>query len=243
MTAMVTDGPLAEYRRLCEQRLEHLVPVREPLVLISQIQRSGGTLVSQLFDGHPQCHAHPHELTIGYPKSRHWPPLDLAAPDSWFDMLYEKYTQKHFRLGYRKPAQRPGSDQIDVFPFLFLPRLQRVIFDRCITERPMECRRDVLDSYFTSYFNAWLDNQSLYDRPKKAVTAFAPRMHTKRASLEGLFADYPDGGSSRSFAIRRHGSPRCECKRRRTRTWTRRCVAGCSRPPRHSRPRPALRDG
>ena len=30
------------------------MPVHEPLVLISQIQRSGGTLLSQLFDGDPE---------------------------------------------------------------------------------------------------------------------------------------------------------------------------------------------
>ena len=54
-----------EYRYLCQARLKHLVEVREPLVLISQIPRSGGTLLSQLFDGHPECHAHPGELEIG----------------------------------------------------------------------------------------------------------------------------------------------------------------------------------
>ena len=45
--------------RLC---LEHISPVNSPLALISQIQRSGGSLLSQLFDGHPEIHAHPHEL-------------------------------------------------------------------------------------------------------------------------------------------------------------------------------------
>ena len=44
------------------------MPVNQPLLLISQVQRSGGTLLSQLFDGHPQVHAHPHELKIGYPE-------------------------------------------------------------------------------------------------------------------------------------------------------------------------------
>ena len=73
-----------EYEALTELRSNHLVPVREPLVLISQIQRSGGTLLSQLFDGHPELHAHPSELKIGRPKFWHWPPLDLDRPDTWF---------------------------------------------------------------------------------------------------------------------------------------------------------------
>src|SRR5919198_369926 len=71
---------LEEYEALCRARLRHLVEVREPLVLVSQIQRSGGTLLSQLFDGHPQCHAHPGELHIGWPRKRYWPPLDLERP-------------------------------------------------------------------------------------------------------------------------------------------------------------------
>jgi Sulfotransferase family len=181
-----------EFATLCAQRIAHLVPVREPLVLVSQIQRSGGTLLSQLFDGHPECHAHPHELTIGHPKSRHWPRLDLKRPGTWYEMLVERHPREHFLQGYRKPAERPGSDEIDVFHFLFPPRLQREIFESVVASGVTRAR-DVLDAYFTSYFNAWLDNHNLYTRPKKAVTAFAPRFVTKEASVAGLFGDYPDG--------------------------------------------------
>jgi hypothetical protein len=182
-----------EYELLFGMRLRHLVPVREPLVLVSQIQRSGGTLLSQLFDGHPQCHAHPHELTIGFPKSQHWPPLDLGAPDEWFPMLYEKATQKHFRLGYAKTAEKADASADDFFPFLFPPRLQKAIFDACVGGAWIRTRRDVLDAYFTSYFNAWLDNQNLYTGPKRLVTAFAPRLAMKEGSVQRLFEDYPDG--------------------------------------------------
>jgi Sulfotransferase family len=182
-----------EHRTLCRQRIEHLVPVREPLVLVSQIQRSGGTLLSQLFDGHPECHAHPHELTIGHPKSRHWPRLDPEQPQRCFEALAERHPQEHFLRGYRKPAERPGSDEIDVFPFLFLPRLQKAIFDALVERKTVTRPRDVFDAYFTSYFNAWLDNHNLYTGPKKVVTAFAPRLITKEASVAGLLGDYPDG--------------------------------------------------
>ena len=51
----------------------------------------------------------------------------------------------------------------------------------------------MLDAYFTSYFNAWVDNQTLYAEPKRVVTAFAPDLHVKPRSLEGFFEDYPDG--------------------------------------------------
>jgi hypothetical protein len=184
-------GELEEYGELRRARLEHLVQVREPLVLVSQIQRAGGTLLSQLFDGHPECHAHPHELKIGYPREHNWPPLDLARPETWFELLFEKRSVKHFLEGYNKSAKRRHA--YDVFPFVFPPRLQKAIFDACLAAHPVESERDVLDCYFTSYFNAWLDNQNLYTGPKKVVTGFAPRMSMEPANLERFFAAYPEG--------------------------------------------------
>jgi hypothetical protein len=180
-----------EYRELCRVRLEHVVPVREPLVLVSQIQRSGGTLLSQLFDGHPECHAHPHELKIGYPRKSNWPPLDLARPESWFELLFEKRSLVHFLKGYRK---RPKQlTEYDVFPFLFLPRLQKAIFDACVAEWRPVGERGVLDCYFTSYFNAWLDNQNLYSGVKRVVTGFVPRLAMEPGNVERFFAAYPEG--------------------------------------------------
>jgi LPS sulfotransferase NodH len=186
------DGTgIEEYRQVCAVRLDHLVEVREPLVLISQIQRSGGTLLSQLFDGHPECHAHPGELHIGKPRKWDWPPLDLGRPESWFATLFEKPAYKAVRDGYAKPS-RPGLDH-DVFPFLFLPRLQKEIFEQCIRCWEIGAERDVLDAYLTSYFNAWLDNQNLYTRPKRVVTAFAARLSSDLRNVERFFSAYPTG--------------------------------------------------
>jgi hypothetical protein len=165
--------------------------VREPLVLISQIQRSGGTLLSQLFDGHPECHAHPGEIEIGHPKKYRWPPLDLARPETWFGVLFEKGAYKAMRDGYKKPS-RPWLEH-DVFPFLFSPSIQKEIFERCTGSRLIERERDVLDCYMTSYFNAWLDNQNLYTGPKKVVTGFAARLSMDLANVERFFHAYPDG--------------------------------------------------
>jgi hypothetical protein len=184
-------GELEEYRVLCRARVEHLVAVREPLVLVSQIQRSGGTLLSQLLDGHPECHADPFELKIGYPRKENWPPLDLARPDSWFELLFHARAVKLFVGGYAKQAKTEHA--LDRFPFLLLPRLQKAIFDACVAGGRVERERDVLDCYFTSYFNAWLDNQNLYAGPKRVVTGFTPRLAMDPANLERFFAAYPEG--------------------------------------------------
>jgi sulfotransferase family protein len=187
-------GEAEEYAALVRQRLEHLVAVEEPLVLCSQIQRSGGTLLSQLFDGHSECHAHPHEIKIGWPREANWPPLDLDRPGEWFERLFEKKALTHFVEGYQKRGAKVEGKtypSYDVFPFIFLPRLQKAIFDESAAEAKSE--RDVLNAYFTSYFNAWLDNQNLYTGPKKIVTGFTPRLAMDPENRDRFFAAYPDG--------------------------------------------------
>jgi hypothetical protein len=179
-----------EYRLLCRVRLEHTVRVREPLVLISQIQRSGGSLLSQLFDGHPQCHVYPNEIKIGHPNEWTWPPLDLDRPEQWFEILYHRRAAKDLQRGYRKSPLDAG---FDVFPFLFSPRLQKQLFERCRSSHAIGGERDVLDCYFTSYFNAWLDNHNLYTGPKRLVVGFTPRLAMQRENVERFFAAYPEG--------------------------------------------------
>ena len=178
-----------EYQSLARTRIEHAVPVREPLVLVSQIERSGGTLLSRLFDNHPECHAHPRDIEIGYPrKTRDWPPIDLDRPESWFEMLHEAHVGK-----YRRKGQWSSKRVAERVPFLFSMQLQRTIFETWVANGNVTSERDVLDCYFTSYFNAWLDNHNLYTGPKKVVTGFVPRLTPDLAQIERFFDDYPDG--------------------------------------------------
>ncbi len=106
-------------------------------------------------------------------------------------MLFEKRSVIHFLGSYDKSAKR--RNEYDVFPFLFLPRLQKAIFDACVAERRPGSEREVLDCYFTSYFNAWLDNHNLYTGPKRVVTGFTPRLAMEAGNVERFFAAYPDG--------------------------------------------------
>lgn len=76
---------------LYKNRIAHLVEITQPLVLISQVQRSGGTLLSQLFDSHFQCHVHPGELHIGNPNKTHWRPVFPGkTPDQMFDLFMRR---------------------------------------------------------------------------------------------------------------------------------------------------------
>jgi hypothetical protein len=190
--------PREEFEQLRKQRLEHPIEVRQPLLLISQVQRSGGTLLSQLFDAHPQIHAHPDELHIGYPREkRDWPRLDLRRePREWFDMLREPHVDRSLREGYRKYARKwlqYDDEQLETYPFMIIPSLQRRLFENCVERWGVKRQRDALDAYMTAYFNAWVDNRNLYAGPKRFVTAFSARLAMERPSRDGFFADYPDG--------------------------------------------------
>lgn len=80
--------------------------VDQPLILISQIQRSGGTLLSQLLDGHPECLAHPYELKWGRPEKWNWPEVDLTADArSQFDALDENWIKEFAALGLYGKAE------------------------------------------------------------------------------------------------------------------------------------------
>jgi hypothetical protein len=176
-------------------RAARLVEVRQPLVLVSQIQRSGGTLLSQLFDHHPQLHAHPHELHTGHPNKEAWPALDLARPSEWFHTLYERPAKRSFNEGYRKLVSLKATSEgvTEDFPFLFPPSAQKMLFDLCVAQWRPSSMRGVFDCYMTSYFNAWLDNRNLYEGDKRWVTAFAARLSHHPESVEGFFGTYPDG--------------------------------------------------
>jgi len=168
--------------------VEHTRPVTAPLALISQVQRSGGTLLSQLFDGHPELHAHPHELKIGYPTKYTWPKIDLSDnPNKWLETLFEYSVLSHFKKGYKKEKKRD-----DAFLFLFLPSVQREIFLHYLDSIDSLTLRDVFDGYMTSYFGAWLNNQNSYGK-KKFIIAFTARLAMSSDNMESFFEIYPDG--------------------------------------------------
>jgi len=193
----ILPTPGLEAAAVRRQRLEHVVTVDQPLVLISQANRSGGTLMAQLFTGHPECHVHPGEMHIGHPRKVDWPDLDLGArPDRWFRALSEDRVVQYAHSGFAKAGRAANRDKTTarqrVYPFLFMRRLQREIFRRAVAARTIERQRQILDAYFTSYFNAWLDYQGLY-QPKRYVVGFMPRLSSESASVERFFRDYPDG--------------------------------------------------
>jgi Sulfotransferase family len=179
----------SEYQYLMASCLKHARPITAPLALISQIQRSGGSMLSQLFDGHPEVHAHPHELKIGYPKKFAWPKLDLnEKPEKWFLLLFEDIVLTHMKEGYKKLKKEKITH-----PFAFLPDLQQQLFLNHLKSMDPVKPRDIYDAYMTSYFGAWLNNSNLHRGIKKFVVGFTPRFAMRRENMTGFFEIYPDG--------------------------------------------------
>jgi len=197
MKTKEADLPAAAKRIIFTNRIKSIESVQAPMILISQVQRSGGTLLSQLFDNHPELMAHPSELYIGKPTKYFWPRLNLkASSDDLFASLREPIAEVHAYKGYEKNSTAGTKTVEQVFhPFIFLQDLQAEIFINLLKGFPAASQRQVLNCYVASYFGAWLDYQGAY-RPRKQIrywTAFAPRLMSDKENRQLFFLDYPDG--------------------------------------------------
>ena len=169
------------------EHIEHSGAICSPLVLVSQISRSGGTWLSQLFDHHPHVWAHPLELRFGRSLKWDWPELSsLRDPeDVWRALRYAKAEERFGAGTYYK-----GSNQ--THPMLFSVDLQHAVFLQLAAYWTPSSDRAWFDIYFTSFFSAWLDYQRRYG-PKRYVIAFTSMLALARASMTQFQRVYPDG--------------------------------------------------
>ena len=158
------------------------VEIKSPLILITQIQRSGGTLLSQLFDGHPDVYAYPNELTIWEPK---W---ELKNLENNFKAINNKYVN-YFALNseYKKESKSKWNKS---YLFYFNLNAQREIFKKYSTKK--NSQRNILNSYFSSFFSSWVNYKNILNQ-KKLVSAFIPRVNLNEKSVKYFFKNYPDG--------------------------------------------------
>ena len=179
-------APLAsgELMTIVRQRKRRLVRVDQPMVLVTQIHRSGGTLLMRLFDAHPQLHAIPHELGPLLPADRI--PLDAGA--AW-ELLHDPKLEGRFRSGLRQNKRDLNRDESEA-PFLLVPAVHRALFGRIAGDQATE--RAMLDTYLTAYFNAWLDYGGLRGE-KKWVTGFESAMIAQPKRMAHFRELYPDG--------------------------------------------------
>ncbi len=162
-----------------------------PLCLISQIQRSGGTMMSQLLDGHPELLSHPWEIIIGYPTKFNWPELDInKTHEEWFEILGENDLYNMVEKGYVKPDSNKFARN-ERFKFdLSLPKL-KLKFSELLSDKPPKSQREILDAYFYAFFFSW-ESYNITGK-EKYVSGFTPRVLMLLSNIERLNKDYPDG--------------------------------------------------
>ena len=163
-----------------------------PLCLIAQIQRSGGTLLTRLLDGHPQLRVYPHELYWHPTDETRWPLIEPAtmAPGDVFDALAAlqvRILERFSEAGYNKFGR---SRQGEPLPFVFNLALHRRLFVEGAAS--LESRRQALDLYLDTFFGAWLDYRDRY-RPGKSMTVAFGKRHNLEPTASRFAGDYPDG--------------------------------------------------
>ena len=164
-----------------------LVRVDQPLVLITQAQRSGGTLLQRLLDGHPECHVVPFQFRgiDGVIKD------GLSDPLEAWSVLYNPKLVDRFRRGHRQRKRHVLYDE-KVFPFTLPPDLHRALYDECIGQLEEPGTRNLIESYLTAFFSAWLDYGNLTGT-KRWVIAFEPAVARGAARRTRVRRLYPDG--------------------------------------------------
>lgn len=166
----VREDRRAEYRRIVQARRSEPVVIDQPLALISQPHGSGGTLLKRLFDGHPQCHTMPDELVLNW---------QATAGGSRSEPIAAAATAAG---DTRDAPMRPAS-------------LQQAIFADQLARYRVPTPRAMMNSFFTAYFNAWLDYQRLPASDKRWVTALRSGIlgHEHEDELRIFAQTYPDG--------------------------------------------------
>lgn len=160
-----------------------------PLIYISQLWRSGGTMLSQFFDGLPGVLAFPKELKFGVAKQE---PLCL---DAWCGRPAEEVRLAFVRVnGVFRDAARGSYDKASgaSLPFRFDSGLFAYLFDRLWSEHPPQRGRDIAGIFFSAFFSAWIDRRPT-PQPPRYISGFASFVALDPVNVGRFFAYYPDG--------------------------------------------------
>ena len=177
--------PKIRYPHLIDSVSSNILPL--DLVMVSQIQRSGGTLLSQLLDGHSDLWVFPGELHLAKPKDR-WPRLRRWFPAGiLFRLLVDHRCIEYARIGYQK-----GKLSNEKLPFDYDVGLHCAAFSKAMQRSKPKTQREILDIYFSTFFGSWVNRRGA-GRTPKYFCAFAADFAIPQKTVDGFFADYPTG--------------------------------------------------
>ncbi len=176
---------------------EWVQPVKENIVWICQLPRTGGTLLLRLLDSHPQVHCYP--AVFGFnTEGKIWPDEKAIKESATAleDIFSYMNMEKFHGIGIKKQSSNMPQQR---YPIYFDGQWYREMFFEFLEgDRP----RDYFNAFFTALFNAWRNNQNLYGK-KKVITG---QMTLREPALYGenfrnFKAVYPEG--KMVFMVRR----------------------------------------
>lgn len=157
--------------------------IDKDLVLIGQIQRSGGTLLSQLFDDHSELLNYPSELMLTEPKWDWSKNLNFSTIEQNRALKENIITQNYEKLSRGKIDHKTRNK------FIFNPFIEKKIFKSIKTND----LRSNFNAYFTAFFNAFINYNNNKNNKKKFITAFLPRFIMIDENIDLFFQIYPNG--------------------------------------------------
>ena len=162
---------------------EKIKIIDKELVLIGQIQRSGGTLLSQLLDGHSELYNYPEELILSSPKWDWSKNLNFSTFEQNRKLKRNILTQNYLKKNNRKINNEVKNK------FIFNPFIERKIFRNLKTND----LRSNFNAYFTAFFNSFSNYNNNKNDKKKFITAFLPRFIMIDKNIDFFFRIYPNG--------------------------------------------------
>lgn len=156
-----------------------------PLVLISQLTRSGGTLLSQLFDGHPECYTHPDEVKLNRYSKFEWPVFNKKK--NIFKTIYSPRLHQLSKTGFHK-----GKKNTQRIKFRYSLFHQSYIFNKQVIFNKSFSDRFIFNNYFSSFFSSWT-NYKNSKMKKKFLIGFWPMLFEKMHNIDYFYKAYPDG--------------------------------------------------
>lgn len=154
--------------------------IDKELILIAPIQRSGGTLLSQLFDNHSELFNYPSELILTKPKWDWDKNLNFSSMAT--SLKRRILSQNYDKLGAGEISYKTRNK------FIFNPFVEKKIF-KSLKGNSL---RSKFNAYFTAFFNSFI-NYNNNNNKKKFITAFLPRFIMIDKNIDLFFQIYPNG--------------------------------------------------
>jgi len=164
--------------------------LHQPVIFISQLSRSGGSLLSSLFDNVPEIFAFPKEVKFGAIKK--------TLPDlkSFCNELPEEILMRFINEnGIFKDAMRGDYKKGTkaAVPFEFERAQFESTFYRLWRENTPTTGRELMTIFFTAFFSSWTNYPKHSIECKQFISGFASWTAMDPKNIERFFGYYSDG--------------------------------------------------